>query len=199
MIEKYYLYVVFLSLSSCLSTQKQKFTQYKYAQQNQLLNQSITTNLLNFVNGFKAFKKEARIHNNDKNSLAKITKYALLDKDLGHINHIITKIKKKFIQDAFFEEFQNPQKKHITGLQKSLDKYAASLQSQLSAYVSDTTSWTRRYLKLLPPDERQNPPNFIDFYFKNTSRAEALVVLSTLQLGILQEALEIQEKILKVE
>ncbi len=87
----------------------------------------------------------------------------------------------------------------IKEIARELTKYSNFLRENFAPHLKDTTSWTRRYLKFLPPDQKQNPPNFIDFYFKNTSRAEALVVLSTLQLGILQEVLEIQEKILKIK
>ncbi|WP_198145093.1 hypothetical protein [Microscilla marina] len=85
----------------------------------------------------------------------------------------------------------------LSGFIKQLDKYNDYLKKNYTPYLKDTTSWSRRYIKTLPKTKQKNPPSFTDFYFKGTSPQEAIVILYTFKLGILQEALDIQHKILK--
>lgn len=95
----------------------------------------------------------------------------------------------------YFLESNNDQNT-VFGLKLALDKHSAFLQKDFLPYLSDTTSWSRKYLKFLPSMQRNTPPDFATFYFKNVSKEEALVMISTLQLGIFQEVLEIQQKII---
>lgn len=83
------------------------------------------------------------------------------------------------------------------GLVKSLDEYASELKKRHLKYLSDTTSWSRRYLRLIPPAQRKKAPDFGDFYFKNTTRHEAIIILYAIEYGILKEALDISHKIAK--
>ena len=80
---------------------------------------------------------------------------------------------------------------------KQLDKYNNYLKENYAPYLKDTTSWSRRYIKTLPKAQQKQPLRFREFYFKNASPQEAITILYTFKLGILQEALEIQHKILK--
>ena len=77
-----------------------------------------------------------------------------------------------------------------------LEKYYQEYQKKNTQFLSNTTSWTRRYMQLLPKEKRKNPPSFSDFYFKYATKEEVLVTLNMLRLAILQEALEIQQKII---
>ncbi|EAY29888.1 hypothetical protein M23134_05761 [Microscilla marina ATCC 23134] len=108
-----------------------------------------------------------------------------------YIKHI--EIKKDFSQSYIYILKKNT----VHELIENLNEYSAFLKKNYTPYLKDTTSWSKRYIKVLPQANQKNPTDFTTFYFRATSPEEAIVILNTLQLGILQEALEIQRKILK--
>ena len=63
-------------------------------------------------------------------------------------------------------------------------------------YFPSLKPWGQRYLDLMTPQQRKKPPTFGEFYFKGANKEEVLLTLNMLRLAVLQEALEIQQKII---
>ncbi len=192
--------ICFLVLQGCKTSQTNE--KYKLLHIHQVLYKNTQELSRIFTDRVKQYKKRIKANNYPKRLLDKLQQDEKLGKESSAIiNFYLMKLIRYIEKEP--QKLSNPildnasSQRRIKEIARELKEYAVFLRENFAPHLKDTTSWTRRYLKLLPPDERQNPPSFIDFYFKNTNRAEALVVLSTLRLGILQEALEIQEKILK--
>lgn len=197
-----------IGMQSCVSTSKYNtLERYKYQYLDTFLVQAIPRAAKSFDNALDNFgayviahggfnnERETRVSDNAhlhgklldvRSNLIRVQRALGAGKDYQKYNNT-----DEFIKATPNEEF-SPQ-----WLVKKLDEYAKALNSLLPSYVQDTTSWSRRYLRALPPAQRTDPPSFAEFYFKGTSREEAIAILSTLQLGILQEALEIQKRIFK--
>ena len=115
----------------------------------------------------------------------------------GDLENILFEVKKKGteenIQRLMLEEGS---KSFANTLTRKFDNYFTKYQQKNLNYFSDTTSWSRRYIKLIPENTRDVLPNFGKFYFENNNKEEVLIALYMFLLGIEQEALEIQQKII---
>lgn len=131
----------------------------------------------------------------------KIAKLAELKRQviftLIELESIISKIKKnrgkENVQNLMLNQNGADYSKKIS---RKFDQYNHEYQKENAKYLSDTSSWAKRYIQLLPEEQRESPPSFGEFYFKDTNKDEVLVTLNIFRLAILQEALEIQKKII---
>lgn len=192
--------VCMLSVAACTSARidKQYVRQLKYTQMSNYLYSSGWSTKAQLDEGLSNLKKQVKTAGNTKAGLQKIIISEYLKKELattaGHIDKLIIALK-GYSSTLLMQEFK---RNTVPRLMNVFDKYALLLQKKdYSKYISDTTSWSRRYLKLIPPSQRKKSLSFAHFYFENSNRAEAIMTLHMLQLGILQEALVIQKNILK--
>ncbi|WP_157558701.1 hypothetical protein [Microscilla marina] len=157
------------------------YNNHKSKQTNEIINSSLWLYRKSIDDNFKHFKKNVKT----RKKLWKIQSTEELIRRTMLIDNKIRNIK------------ANWDKKLTDTLCLNLEQYNNFLQINHASYLRDTTSWSKRYLRVLPQVQQANPPSFAEFYFKGTSQEEAIAILSTLQLGILQEALAIQRRIFK--
>ena len=176
---------------------KANFEEYKMLQFKSSLEYSVKTLRVHFEAKLQRLKDTTTT----SLSIEKIKKIEELDQAMFLVVNQVTKyylrIKKKAdstnIQDLMLGD-DRPSYASILG--KAFNKYHQAYRQKNFDYLSDTTSWTRRYIQLLPKKQRMDPPSFGEFYFKGASKSEVLLTLNMLQLAIMQEALEIQQKII---
>ncbi|WP_045113328.1 hypothetical protein [Microscilla marina] len=200
-------------LQSCTVTKQKSYSGYKSLYLNTLLESNIYSVGKQLEIGGKRLRKNVKNENSSKKSLNRLARYEYLKNKLVSVTKVcITKhvldfmkgktikeyikhieIKKDFSQSYIYILKKNT----VHELIENLNEYSAFLKKNYTPYLKDTTSWSKRYIKVLPQANQKNPTDFTTFYFRATSPEEAIVILNTLQLGILQEALEIQRKILK--
>lgn len=194
-----------LGLIGCQSVNPTKvyLSQLKYEHQWQVLSKAIWEAKMASDAQLKTIKKYAKSQNNSDASLQKILNAEYLKKETMYLISDVDRLLYMFEQGTYSEsllttkEFFDKKSQGLSKLIKRFDEYALSLQKKLVKYTPDTTSWSRRYLKLYPPSERQQAPDFKTFYFKGVSKYQVLLALGTLELAILQEEIAIQKKILK--
>lgn len=189
-----------LFLQSCTSA-KNRFTTWRNLQEAKYIDQAMWVSEHLYDN-----RRLSYIKANYKNTLS-TEKFAFLTElqnylidvraDFVAVDLRISTYGSKVLTKRVLDKM-NYKRFSINWLQQRLSGYTPRLLRKIpQKYITDTTAWHRRYIKQLPPEQQKNPPSFAEFYFEEISREEALVVLSALRLGIFQEVLEIQEKILK--
>lgn len=196
-----------MGIQSCVSTSKHStIERNKHQHLDTLLWQAITHAAKSFDASLHVYGAYVKAHGGFNNKRkTRVDDNAYLNSKLGRVKGNLAQVQRALSADKDYQkynntnEFINAKDEEFSPqwLVKQLDEYAQALNSRLSPYLQDTTSWSKRYLKALPKAQRTHPPSFAEFYFKGTSREEAIAILSTLQLGILQEALEIQKRIFK--
>ena len=150
---------------------------------------------------FDIFLKQAKDTTKTQVGHAKLIRVAELKNNsafiLGDLEGIISKIQKNRTKENIQNlMFQKNRRGYVNKLKRYFTKYQKEYREKNPQYLPDTTAWTRRYIQLLPETQRKNPPTFGEFYFKDASKEEVLLTLNMLRLAVLQEALEIQQKII---
>ncbi|WP_299461444.1 hypothetical protein [uncultured Microscilla sp.] len=195
-----------IGMQSCLSIKNKTLQKQKYQHLNQIIEKSVVQKLRYFDLSLETFGKYIKTHGGyNKVRNAQLSDNAYLGRKLNTIISDLTKVKwalglgKIYQEHTSTKEFINSPQNYLSAkwLAKTLNKYSKLLTEHFPQHLKDTASWNRRYIKTLPKTQQERPPSFATFYFKGVSLEEAIVILSTLQLGITKEALEIQHQILK--
>ena len=197
------IFILGLFFTGCKSSNKtNRYTKYQLSKTkflNKRLRYAIDGHKYKFEFRLRQLKDTAK---SDK-SVRQIAAIEALKRYSSLIDNDIYKITLKVKKNGTTENIQNlmiyPTKEitsYASRLIKAFNHYYKQYQQKNLKYLTNTTSWGRRYIQLLPETQRVNPPSFGEFYFKGASKEEVLLVLNTLQLAILQEALEIQQKVI---
>ena len=193
--------LVLLSLIGCHTIKNEKkhsnYNIYKLESLKQVIKHSIKDAQIKLDFALYKFKDTIKAQKNINKliPLEDLKRYSIgVSQDLFKI---ITKVKKNGTEENIKQLMLKENPENLTNkLIGKLEKYYQEYQKKNTQFLSNTTSWTRRYMQLLPKEKRKNPPSFSDFYFKYATKEEVLVTLNMLRLAILQEALEIQQKII---
>jgi len=197
--------LVIICMTGCQSVNPTKvyLSQLKYEHQWEVLKKAIWEAKMQSDNQLKVIKQYAKSQNNSEASLQKIMKAELLKKEvimlIGEIDKLCTSFEMGRHGRGMLtvEDFLNPKSHYLPDLLKAFDACALFLQQKLANYAPNTTSWSLRYLKQYPPNERKKAPSFQQFYFNDQGKYQVLIVLGTLELAVLQEDIAIQKNILK--
>jgi len=188
-----------LLLCSC-TTASQKGKHYlhpKFKPLNKLLQYSIKEQGVKFEYILKQLKDTAKSDLSIQKiaTLEAVKNYSLsIDDDL---EKIIIKVQKNATDDNIEKlMLANNRASYSNRLIRAFNKTFTIYQKDNLKYSSNPKSWSKRYLDLIPPKQKSHPPSFGEFYFKNSNKLEVLITLKTLQLSAIQEALEIQQKII---
>ncbi|WP_045113727.1 hypothetical protein [Microscilla marina] len=150
-------------------------------------------------------KIKVKEQGNTKAGLHKIMLAEYLKKETMDVTGEITKRTVKFLpystDEGIYTVKQFLSSKHnyysAQGLAKALNNYTKQLKKRHLKYLKDTIPWAERYLQLIPPIQHKNAPSFGEFYFKNASRHEAVLILYAIEFAVLKEASDIFERISK--
>ena len=191
--------LLFLILQGCKVNKKNNINSYDVYKQKQLvtiLKSAAKMHTAKFLSVLKQIKDTAR-NSKSRNKIEKIESLQeyLLSMD-NSIYEMLSKINKNATISNINSLMLKDQTSYASVLARKFDRNHHKYKKINSRYLLDTTSWSRRYIKLLSGGKANNPPSFGEFYFGGANKEETVITLNMLWLAILQEALEIQQKII---
>ena len=190
---------ILITLTYCKTATKNndKFNSYKVTQFNNTVRFSVQNLKIRFDNVLRGFKDTVK---SDK-GIKKIEQIEMLQSycftNFNAIEKILSRIRKKDNQDNIQElMLGNDQSSYARILTSAFERATKEYKQHNPPSFFDTIPWSRRYRKLIRKDQSQTIDSFGEFYFKQTNKEEALLILNLLESAILQEALEVQQKII---
>ena len=176
---------------------KKNFLPAKFKPLNKSLEYAIKEHKVKFEYILEQIKDTAK----SSISIQKIADLEAIALYLLSVNNDLEKIKvkvKKNATDKNIEELmlRDSRASYTNILIRALNNTFRKYQQRNLKFFSNPRPWSKRYLDLITPQQKKNPPNFGEFYFKNSNKEEVLITLKILQLSAMQEGLEIQQKII---
>lgn len=217
-----YLFIILIGLSltdiSCKANQTKAIRPvpvYKTKSFHQVINQATWALKYQIDSGLVIIKDSARVYYNNHSEhsrkkhqhlINKIMRYEKINQVLSDAGSDLYKLAELLIKKAMKENESAQQflekQSYIRVVLKSLNECQRYLQDKYPQYLEHSNSLSHRYLKTLPDKLKKrlskNPVNgFIEYYFSNASKQEAIKTVYLLELQFFQEAWDIFQKILK--